>query len=65
MNTKRETSYKLVEKLAAKKVELNVTALMTLTQVRDVLAALDPNVPSYVCRCSPAVSPIPASIRCR
>jgi transaldolase len=48
MNTKRETSYKLIEKLAAKKVKLNITALMTLTQVRDVVAALDPNVPSYV-----------------
>ena len=48
MNTKRETSYKLIEKLAAKKVKLNVTALMTLTQVRDVVAALDPDVPSYV-----------------
>src|SRR5256886_7050410 len=48
MNTKRETSYKLIEKLAARKVKLNITALMTLTQVRDVVAALDPNVPSYV-----------------
>src|SRR3982074_2603290 len=48
MNTKRETSYKLIEKLAAKKVKVNVTALMTLTQVRDVVSALDPNVPSYV-----------------
>jgi transaldolase len=48
MNTRRETSYKLIEKLAAKKVKLNVTALMTLTQVRDVVAALDPSVPSYV-----------------
>lgn len=48
MNTKRETSYKLIEKLAARKVKLNVTALMTLSQVRDVVAALDPNVPSYV-----------------
>jgi transaldolase len=48
MNTKRQTSYKLIEKLAAKKVKLNVTALMTLTQVREVIAALDPNVPSYI-----------------
>jgi transaldolase len=48
MNTKRETSYRLIETLAAKKVKLNVTALMTLTQVRDVVSALDPNVPSYV-----------------
>ena len=47
-NTKREASYNLIEKLVAKKVKLNVTALMTLVQVRDVVAALDPDVPSYV-----------------
>ena len=47
-NTKRETSYNLIEKLAAKKVKLNVTALMTLVQVRAVVAALHPDVPSYV-----------------
>ena len=47
-NTKRETSYNLIERLAAKKVKLNVTALMTLVQVRDVVAALNPDVPSYV-----------------
>lgn len=47
-NTKRETCYALVKKLAAQKVKLNVTAIMTLTQVRDVVASLDPAVPSYV-----------------
>jgi transaldolase len=47
-NTKRETCYSLVKKLASQKVKLNVTALMTLEQVRDVVAVLDPNVPSYV-----------------
>lgn len=47
-NTKRETCYSLVEKLSSRKVKLNVTALMTLIQVRDVVAVLDPNVPSYV-----------------
>ncbi len=47
-NTKRETCYALVKKLASQKVKLNVTALMTLTQVRDVVAVLDPDVPSYV-----------------
>src|ERR1700754_528748 len=47
-NTKQETCYALVKKLAAQKVKLNVTAIMTLTQVRDVVASLDPNVPSYV-----------------
>jgi transaldolase len=47
-NTKQETCYTLVEKLANQKVKLNVTALMTLDQVRNVVAALDPNIPSYV-----------------
>ncbi len=47
-NTKQETCYDLVKKLAAQKVKLNVTALMTLTQVRDVVASFDPYVPSYV-----------------
>jgi transaldolase len=47
-NTKKETCYALVEKLALQKVKLNVTALMTSSQVRDVVAVLSPDVPSYV-----------------
>jgi len=47
-NTKQETCYELVKKLTKQKVKLNVTALMTLSQVRDVVASLEPNVPSYV-----------------
>ncbi len=47
-NTRQETCYALVKKLAAQKVKLNVTALMTLNQVRDVVASLNPDVPSYV-----------------
>jgi len=47
-NTKLETCYALVKKLGAQKVKMNVTAIMTLSQVRDVVAALNPNVPSYV-----------------
>lgn len=47
-NTRRETSYELVRKLTARGVKVNVTALMTLPQVRDVVAALNPEVPSYV-----------------
>ena len=47
-NTRQEPSYALVKKLVAQKVKLNVTALMTLNQVRDVVAALDPDVPCYV-----------------
>jgi len=34
-NTSREPTYDLVHRLARNKVKLNVTALMTLTQVRD------------------------------
>ena len=47
-NTRQEACYDLVNKLAAQKVKLNVTALMTLDQVRNVVAALDPDTPSYV-----------------
>lgn len=47
-NTKRESACRLVKKLSASKVKVNVTALMTLSQVSDVVAALDPHVPSYV-----------------
>jgi transaldolase len=47
-NTKRETCYALVKRLAERKVKLNVTAIMTLTQVRDVVAVLNPEVASYV-----------------
>ena len=47
-NTRRENSYELVRKLAKRKVKINVTAIMTLAQVKDVVAALDPATPSYV-----------------
>jgi len=47
-NTKRETCYELVKKLGSKQVKMNVTAIMTLAQVRDVVEVLDPRVPSYV-----------------
>lgn len=47
-NTKRETCYPLVKKLAAQKIKLNITAIMTFNQVRYVVDSLDPNVPSYV-----------------
>lgn len=47
-NTKREPAYDLVEKLSAQGVKLNVTALMTNAQVRDVAARLNPIMPSYI-----------------
>src|SRR4030095_1367848 len=48
MNTKRQPSTELVRRLAARRVRLNVTALMTLNQVRDVVDALDADTPAYV-----------------
>lgn len=47
-NTKREPAYGLVQKLSRQGIKLNVTALMTLRQVREVAAHLDPAVPSYI-----------------
>ena len=47
-NTRREPSYELVRKLSMAGVKLNVTALMTLEQVRDVTDALDAQTPSYI-----------------
>lgn len=47
-NTKGQPCHDLVRRLAKRKVKLNVTALMTLGQVRDVVACLDPKTPSYV-----------------
>lgn len=47
-NTKREPSYDLVRKLSKRKVKINVTAIMTLAQVKDVAAALHSATPSYV-----------------
>jgi transaldolase len=47
-NTSQENSYALIGCLTARGVKVNVTGIMTLTQVRDVIAALSDEVPSYV-----------------
>ena len=47
-NTQREFAGPLIRRLAQAGVQLNVTALMTNEQVRDVLACLSPTVASYV-----------------
>ena len=47
-NTEQEPSYRLIQRLSKRGIKLNVTAIMTLNQVRDVAASLDPNVPSYI-----------------
>ncbi len=47
-NTRAEPSYDLVRRLAAAGVKQNVTALMTLQQVREVSHALGAVVPAYL-----------------
>lgn len=47
-NTRRESCVPLLRRLADRRVKLNVTALMTLAQVREILPALNPATPSYV-----------------
>lgn len=47
-NTRREPSLDLICKLSHAGIKLNVTALLTLDQVRDVSAALGGGAPSYV-----------------
>ena len=47
-NTKGEPSYALVKRLSGEGIKVNVTALFTLEQVRDVVAGLAPETPAYV-----------------
>ncbi len=47
-NTKGMPTYSLIKKLSDNGVKVNVTAIMTLEQVRDVVLSLNQNIPSYV-----------------
>src|ERR1035438_4160862 len=47
-NTRGESALPLIKDLAADGVKLNVTAILTLDQVRGVAAALNPQVPAVV-----------------
>ena len=47
-NSRGESSIPLIRELAARQVQLNVTALLTVAQVREVAVALNPAVPSVV-----------------
>ncbi|WP_271809838.1 transaldolase [Clostridium beijerinckii] len=48
MNTKGESSIPLIKKLSEKGYHLNVTAIFTLDQVKDVVTSLNPEVKSIV-----------------
>jgi len=47
-NTKKQNSAKLIKRLSEKKVKLNITAIMTLDQVKTVLSVLENKVPSII-----------------
>lgn len=47
-NTKSQPCFELAKRLSASGIKLNVTAIMTLEQVRQVVNVLDERVPSYV-----------------
>lgn len=47
-NTRHESSVELVRCLASEGIQLNVTALMTLEQVKVVSKALESHAPSYI-----------------
>ena len=47
-NSRGETAIPLIRELSHQGVQLNITAILTLEQVRAVAAALDPKVPSVV-----------------
>jgi transaldolase len=46
--TKGEFAGSIIKSLSSKGIKLNITAIMTLAQVRDVGAALDPSIPAIV-----------------
>jgi transaldolase len=48
MNTRKESALPLIKELASEGVKLNVTALLTIAQVKGVAAALNPDVPAVV-----------------
>jgi len=47
-NTRKESSFDLVKKLAAEGIKLNVTAILTLPQVEHIAKALSPRTPAIV-----------------
>ena len=69
-NTKGAFSGPVISKLAAAGVVLNITAIMTVEQVRAVADCLDPDVPAIISVfagriADTGVDPVPHMIRCR
>ncbi|MGO8763661.1 MAG: transaldolase [Limisphaerales bacterium] len=69
-NTRRESSLPLIKELAADGVKLNITAILTLEQVRGVVQSLNPQVPSVVSVfagriADTGVDPVPHMAECK
>jgi transaldolase len=47
-NTKKVSTVKIIKYLADKNIKLNITAIMTISQVKKVLKYLNPKTPSYI-----------------
>ena len=47
-NTKKKNSKELIKRLTKKKVKLNITALMTLEQIKSILPVLNKDVPNII-----------------
>jgi transaldolase len=47
-NTKGESSEKLIKKLSAEGFKLNITAILTINQVEQVVKALTPGIGAYI-----------------
>ena len=48
MNTKKKSSAALVKKLSSEGIQLNVTALLTLEQVKEMVDVLSPKTPAII-----------------
>ena len=48
MNTQQQPTYELINKLSSHGIKVNVTAIMTLAQVDEVVAVLNQDVASYI-----------------
>jgi len=69
-NTRDESSLPLIKELAKEGIKLNITAILTLEQVKGVAEALQPKVPSFVSVfagriADTGVDPIPHMVECK
>jgi transaldolase len=47
-NTKGISTFPVIEKLVKKQCKINITAIMTVAQVENIVKALNPSVPSFI-----------------